>query len=135
MDMNPEELEGFNESLKSLEATMRLHLNILKKKREEEDDTKQMNIIQPPAAIAPAYGRSISKIKRENTLNKASGPVRLDKVIVKLRVIVLKVGDIDTLRDKFTAEAFIQAKWREPALDGKIKMVNNLFVMINLLGR
>ncbi|CAH1788352.1 unnamed protein product [Owenia fusiformis] len=45
--------------------------------------------------------------------------IRKDKVIVELRVVFLKVGEIDTLKEQYSADAFIQAKWREPALDGK----------------
>ena len=31
----------------------------------------------------------------------------------------LKIGEIDTLKEQYSADTFIQAKWREPALDGK----------------
>ena len=41
-----------------------------------------------------------------------------------MRIVILKVGDIDTLRDKFSADVFIQSKWREPAMDGKLKVVS-----------
>ncbi|ESO10686.1 hypothetical protein HELRODRAFT_167179 [Helobdella robusta] len=50
-----------------------------------------------------------------------TSPTRSDKVVVQVRIVILKVGDIDTLRDKFAGDAFIQAKWREPMLDGKFK--------------
>ena len=36
-----------------------------------------------------------------------------------IRVVFLKLGEIDTVKECFTAEAFIQAKWREPLLDYK----------------
>ena len=41
------------------------------------------------------------------------------QVIVELRVVFLKIGEIDTLKEQYSADTFIQAKWREPALDGK----------------
>jgi len=45
--------------------------------------------------------------------------VRKEKVIVELRVVFLKIGEIDTLKEQYSADTFIQAKWREPHLDGK----------------
>ena len=34
-----------------------------------------------------------------------------------LRVVFLKLGEIDTLKENFAADAFIQARWKEPRLD------------------
>lgn len=45
--------------------------------------------------------------------------IRKEKVIVELRVVFLKIGEIDTLKEQYSADTFIQAKWREPHLDGK----------------
>ncbi|CAF3600590.1 unnamed protein product [Rotaria sp. Silwood1] len=39
-------------------------------------------------------------------------------VTVELRVVFLKIGEIDTLKEQFQAEAFIQARWYEPSLKG-----------------
>ncbi|KAK7116118.1 hypothetical protein V1264_001857 [Littorina saxatilis] len=36
---------------------------------------------------------------------------------VYVRVVFLKIGEIDTLKEQFRAEVFVQARWREPALD------------------
>ena len=36
---------------------------------------------------------------------------------VYVRVVFLKIGEIDTLKELFRAEVFVQARWREPALD------------------
>ena len=36
---------------------------------------------------------------------------------VYVRVVFLKIGEIDTLKEQFKAEVFVQARWREPALD------------------
>nr|VZI29819.1 unnamed protein product [Spirometra erinaceieuropaei] len=41
------------------------------------------------------------------------------EVIVEVRVVFLKIGEIDTLKEYYQADAFLQAKWREPKLDGK----------------
>lgn len=37
--------------------------------------------------------------------------------MVYIRVVFLKLGEIDTMKENFAADAFIQAKWREPELD------------------
>ncbi|ELU17487.1 hypothetical protein CAPTEDRAFT_215265 [Capitella teleta] len=41
------------------------------------------------------------------------------KVVVELRVVFLKIGEIDTLKEQYSADTFIQAKWRESSLDGR----------------
>ncbi|CAH8469395.1 unnamed protein product [Schistosoma turkestanicum] len=43
---------------------------------------------------------------------------RIEKVAVEVRVVFLKIGEIDTLKELYYADAFLQAKWREPKLDG-----------------
>ncbi|CAF4685996.1 unnamed protein product, partial [Rotaria sp. Silwood2] len=42
----------------------------------------------------------------------------MGQVTVELRLVFLKIGEIDTLKEQFQAEAFIQARWSEPALKG-----------------
>lgn len=39
---------------------------------------------------------------------------------VDIRVIFYKIGEIDTLNEKFYAEAYIEASWYDPLNDGKI---------------
>lgn len=41
------------------------------------------------------------------------------QVSIYVRVVFLKLGEIDTVAEKFNADAFIQARWREPNLDGQ----------------
>ncbi|VDP22881.1 unnamed protein product [Echinostoma caproni] len=41
----------------------------------------------------------------------------VQNVEVEVRVVFLKIGEIDTLKELYYADAFIQAKWREPKLD------------------
>lgn len=48
------------------------------------------------------------------------------QVTVYIRVVFLKIGEIDTLKENFMADAFIQARWREPALDGKASQVQKI---------
>uniref|UniRef100_A0A1I8JRN7 Spondin domain-containing protein n=1 Tax=Macrostomum lignano TaxID=282301 RepID=A0A1I8JRN7_9PLAT len=40
-------------------------------------------------------------------------------VVVEIRVVFLKIGEIDTLKELYHADAFIQAKWKEPLLEGR----------------
>ena len=43
---------------------------------------------------------------------------------VQVRVIFLKIGEIDTVHENFAADVFIQTKWKEPALNGHIDVVS-----------
>ena len=36
-----------------------------------------------------------------------------------MRIVFLKIGEIDTQKEKYTADVFLHAKWREPKLDGQ----------------
>lgn len=46
-------------------------------------------------------------------------PIKKDfKVMVECKVIFLKIGEIETLKEQYNAEVYVQAKWREPELDG-----------------
>lgn len=48
-----------------------------------------------------------------------------EKRNVYLKVSILNILEIDTLKETFTADVFYQARWREPKLDGK--KVQSLF--------
>jgi hypothetical protein len=37
---------------------------------------------------------------------------------VFVQVVFMKLGEIDTVKETFTADVFVQARWREPKLDG-----------------
>lgn len=43
--------------------------------------------------------------------------VRPEIVKVEIRIVFLKIGEIDTIKEQFQAEAFIEAKWKEPSLN------------------
>ena len=45
--------------------------------------------------------------------------VRSIRTFVEVRIVFLKIGEIDTLKEQYSADAFIQSRWREPLLDGK----------------
>ena len=44
--------------------------------------------------------------------------------MVEVRVVFLKIGEIDTQKEKYTADVFLQAKWKEPRLDGQSDIVS-----------
>ena len=49
------------------------------------------------------------------------------------RVVFLKLGEIDTIHEKFNADAFIETRWREPALDGNLEMAEVCHYNINYI--
>jgi hypothetical protein len=42
---------------------------------------------------------------------------------VFIRVVFLKVGEINTALETFSADVFVQARWREPLFDGRVNLV------------
>nr|CAH8832819.1 unnamed protein product [Trichobilharzia regenti] len=62
----------------------------------------------------PIVDKEALAFRRNERLSK-----RKERVSVQIRVVFLKIGEIDTLKEIYHADAFIQAKWREPRLDGK----------------
>jgi len=57
------------------------------------------------------------------------------QVTVYIRVVFLKIGEIDTLKENFMADAFVQARWREPALDGQASQVGIVVLCVRQLLR
>ncbi|XP_064625813.1 cys-loop ligand-gated ion channel-like isoform X2 [Lineus longissimus] len=50
-----------------------------------------------------------------------------EQVTVKVRLVFLKIGEIDTLKENYAADIFVYTVWREPSLDGRsTKDVENL---------
>ena len=37
---------------------------------------------------------------------------------VYVQVVFMKLGEIDTIKETFSADVFVKARWREPRLDG-----------------
>ncbi|XP_013387103.1 uncharacterized protein LOC106156405 isoform X2 [Lingula anatina] len=52
--------------------------------------------------------------------------MRPEPVTVEVCVIFLKLGEIDTLKEQFSADVLVKAKWREPELDRKGKNKDEL---------
>lgn len=60
-------------------------------------------------------------------------------MLLNIRAVFLKIGDIDTLNEKFMAEAFIEARWIDRDLSPSIKydpeeMWNPKLYVVNGLG-
>lgn len=49
------------------------------------------------------------------------------QVRVQICVQFFKIGEIDTLKEQFTADVIVKAKWREPSLDGQNQTVSVFF--------
>lgn len=47
------------------------------------------------------------------------------QVTVSVRLVFLKVGEIDTVKETFTADVYIQARWREPKFDHQTELVRD----------
>jgi hypothetical protein len=45
--------------------------------------------------------------------------VKSKPVVVQLHVVILKVGDIDNVNEKFQADAYIEACWEDDSIDSK----------------
>ncbi len=54
------------------------------------------------------------------------------QVKVEVRCVFLKLGSVDTVGEKFSADAFVQAKWREPLLDAKSMAVSTHHNLISI---
>ncbi|XP_041361598.1 uncharacterized protein LOC121377594 isoform X2 [Gigantopelta aegis] len=61
-------------------------------------------------------------VSAESTEEKARVPTHGEKGdtrrTVWLRIVFLKIEEIDTVKEQFRSDLFLQAKWREPRLDG-----------------
>jgi len=68
----------------------------------------------PPVKSPPLY-KTVEEGRSEIHAYVPRSSVPQPKVYV--RVVFLKIGEIDTLKELFRAEVFVQARWREPALD------------------
>ena len=49
-----------------------------------------------------------------------------------IRVVFLKIGEIDTLKEKYAADVFIQARWHDSDLDGRTDLVGSTLLEINV---
>ena len=49
------------------------------------------------------------------------------KRVVYIQVVFIKLGEIDTVKETFSADVFVQARWREPMFDGQCKARTTVF--------
>ncbi|XP_074642258.1 cys-loop ligand-gated ion channel-like isoform X3 [Tubulanus polymorphus] len=56
--------------------------------------------------------------QRSQSLASYPPDLRDEKVVVALRMVFLKIGEIDTLKENYTADIFLYATWPEESLDG-----------------
>jgi len=45
-------------------------------------------------------------------------------VRVEIRIVFLKIGEIETIKEQFQAEAFIEAKWKESSIVIEVSQIN-----------
>lgn len=53
------------------------------------------------------------------------------QVPVFIRTVFLKVGEIDTIKETFSADVYIQARWREPLFDNQIDLVRGVCRLVS----
>lgn len=95
-------------ALRSLERTINIHCKLLNRKLRKDKSAITKNESKPRVNLGVGV---------PGLTNRSA--IRADKVAVYIRVVFLKIGEIDTLKENFAADAFIQARWREPQFDNK----------------
>jgi len=89
--------------LSDLNRTMKKNTKVLK-------DVKDLLTSSQKKPVKRGEGK-IGKGDKEEDVYK-----KLDKVSVEVRGVFLKIGEIDTLKEQYHADAFIQTKWKDPSL-------------------
>lgn len=76
----------------------------------------RMENVQPAITTSDGLKKIIRRRRKEpgHTLVKRRPSVR-----VQIVVQFAKVGEIDTLKEQYSADVIVKGKWREPALDGQ----------------
>ncbi|XP_076443972.1 cys-loop ligand-gated ion channel-like isoform X2 [Babylonia areolata] len=70
--------------------------------------------------VGDAPSTSLSKRRRSRKKSTCAGAVCKDRIKVQVCVQFFKVGEIDTLKEQYTADVIVRARWREPSLDGQL---------------
>ena len=55
------------------------------------------------------------------------------KVKVEIYLVFLKLGDIETLSEKFQADLLIEAKWKEPRLQIDVNLDKIILILTKFL--
>ncbi|KAM7538104.1 hypothetical protein Aperf_G00000061959 [Anoplocephala perfoliata] len=108
------ETERLSQTLESLRVIIDNH----NKRRAGIKDSPRLQLRAPPYAQSEPHVTEQPKHRR-NTLSHPPYQVDAAPVTVEVRVVFLKIGEIDTLKEMYRADAFIQTKWPEPRLNGK----------------
>ncbi|XP_070187244.1 cys-loop ligand-gated ion channel-like isoform X2 [Littorina saxatilis] len=65
---------------------------------------------------------TLSKRRRSRKKSSsAAGALVKERIKVQVCVQFFKVGEIDTLKEQYTADVIVRARWREPSLDGQLQ--------------
>jgi len=89
--------------LSDLNRTIKKNTKVLK-------DVKDLLTASQKKPVKRGEGK-IGKGEKEDDAHK-----KLDRVSVEVRGVFLKIGEIDTLKEQYHADAFIQTKWKDPSL-------------------
>jgi hypothetical protein len=73
-----------------------------------------------PSSQHSSFERNTKNQLENNKLDRANNK-KPNCYLVEVRAVVLKIGDIDTLNEKFYAETFIEIKWVDSALSPDTK--------------
>ncbi|XP_025092632.1 uncharacterized protein LOC112562932 isoform X3 [Pomacea canaliculata] len=66
-------------------------------------------------------GTGTHVVKRRKSRKKSTAIVVVkERIKVLVCVQFFKVGEIDTLKEQYTADVIVRARWREPSLDGQL---------------
>ncbi len=90
--------------------------------------TRPKNIIQQQQQQIEApfkIGLPLESLRKASQFTNCS-TIPSQFYMVEIRAVFLKIGDIDTLNEKFYAEVFIEAKWVDFSLDASSKYDPNI---------
>uniref|UniRef100_A0A1I8GSY0 Neur_chan_LBD domain-containing protein n=1 Tax=Macrostomum lignano TaxID=282301 RepID=A0A1I8GSY0_9PLAT len=114
-----DELQQLTDAARSLNPTARL-IEALETLRDSINDNTSV-ALQQTRTRNRRRGTSSGQVNYKSSALKSDERCRIrsEKVVVEIRVVFLKIGEIDTLKELYHADAFIQAKWKEPLLEGR----------------
>lgn len=115
-------------AIRTLEVLLRSHISSMEKQDSAADEKAAAGQLAAATRRKGSTVKAINKPKankrkldniEENEVVDVDDKIRNEKVTVTVRIIFLKIGTIDTIHDRFSADVMVLSKWREPALDGK----------------
>lgn len=83
--------------------------------------------LQRIAKLLTSSGATLNTSSRSslNSSNHSGEDFRTREEVVRveIRIVFLKIGEIDTIKEQFQAEAFIEAKWKEPSVNIEVRFL------------